>query len=76
MGVGYPHLYKKEKLELMEQRFIQHGDNIVTITGNASCTNGDCQYIKYVGDCPGDIDNCEYRQQSNDAFINYTFDGV
>lgn len=35
----------------MEQRFIQHGDNIVTITGNTRCTNGDCPYIKYVGDC-------------------------
>ena len=60
----------------MEQNFIKHGDDIVTITGNTSCTNGDCPYIKYVGDCPGDIENCEYRQQRNDAFVNYTFDGL
>ncbi len=26
----------------MEQNFIQHGDNIVTITGNTRCTNADC----------------------------------
>lgn len=75
-GVWVSHLYKKEKLELMEQRFIQHGDNIVTITGNTRCTNGDCPYIKYVGDCPGNIENCEYRQQRNDAFLGYTFDGI
>lgn len=60
----------------MEQRFIQHGDNIVTITGNTHCTNADCPYINEVGDCPGDIENCEYRQQRNDAFTNYTFDGL
>lgn len=75
MGVGVP-LIKKEKLELMEQRFIRHGDDIVTITGNTSCTNANCPYIKEVGDCPGNIEKCEYRQQSNDAFINYTFDGL
>ena len=57
----------------MEQSFIKHGDNIITITGNVRCTNGDCPYIKYVGDCPGNIENCEYRQQRNDAFLNYTF---
>lgn len=61
----------------MEQNFIKYGDDIVTITGNTSCTNGNCPYIKYAGDCPGNIDNCEYnRQQSNDAFLNYTFDGI
>ena len=46
------------------------------MTGNTRCTNGECPYIKYVGDCPGNIENCEYRQQRNDAFINYTFDGL
>lgn len=30
----------------MEQNIIKHGDNIVTITGNARCTNADCPYIK------------------------------
>ena len=60
----------------MEQNFIRHGDDFVVITGNDRCTNGDCPYIKYVGDCPGNIENCEYRQQRNDAFINYTFDGL
>lgn len=60
----------------MEQRFIQHGDDFVVITGKAHCTNANCPYIKEVGDCPGNIDNCEYRQQSNDAFINYTFDSL
>ena len=60
----------------MEQRFIQHGDDIVVITGNIRCTNADCPYIKEIGDCPGNIDNCEYRQQSDDAFINYTFDSL
>ena len=29
-----------------------------------------------VGDCPGNIENCEYRKQRNDAFIGYTFDGI
>lgn len=37
----------------MEQNFIQYGDDFVVITGKARCTNGDCPYIKYVGDCPG-----------------------
>lgn len=60
----------------MEQNFIQHGNDIVTIAGNTHCTNGDCPYIKYVGGCPGNIENCEYRQQRNDAFLNYTFDGI
>ena len=60
----------------MEQNFIQHGDDFIIINGNARCTNGDCPYIKYVGDCPGNIENCEYRQQRNDAFIGYTFDGL
>lgn len=60
----------------MEQRFIQHGDDIVVITGNARCTNADCPYINKVGDCLGNIENCEYRQQRNDAFTNYTFDGL
>ena len=60
----------------MDQRFIQHGDDFITITGNARCTNGDCPYIKYVGDCSGDIENCEYRKQRNDAFLNYTFDSL
>ena len=60
----------------MEQRFIQHGDDFVVIMGNTRCTNGECPYIKYVGDGPGNIENCEYRQQRNDAFINYTFDGL
>lgn len=32
--------------------------------------------IREIGDCPGNIENCEYRQQRNDAFINYTFDGI
>lgn len=73
-GVGFP-LYKRRKIQ-MEQNFIQHGDNIVTITGHIRCTNGDCPYIKEIGDCPGDIENCEYRQQRNDAFIGYTFDGI
>ena len=57
-------------------KFYKHGDDVVTITGNARCTNGDCPYINEVGDCPGNIENCEYRQQSNDAFIHYTFDGI
>ena len=60
----------------MEQNFIQHGDDIVTIAGNTSCTNADCPYIKYVEDCLSNIENCEYRQQRNDAFLNYTFDGI
>lgn len=68
---------KKETLELlMEQSFIKHGDDFVVITGNAHCTNANCPYIKEVGDCPGDVKNCEYRQQRNDAFLNYTFDGL
>lgn len=66
---------EKGKLE-MEQNFIKHGDDVVAITGNARCTNGDCPYIKYAGDCTGNIENCEYRQQRNDVFINYTFDGI
>ena len=74
-GCGCPTYIKGEKLQ-MEKQFIQHGDNIVTITGNTRCTNGDCPYIKEVGDCPGNIENCEYRQQRNDAFLNYTFDGL
>lgn len=53
----------------MEQNFIRHGEDIITITGNARCTNGDCPYIKYVGDCPGNIENYEYKKQRNDAFI-------
>ena len=60
----------------MEQSFIKHGDNIITINGNARCANGDCPYINEVGDCPGNIENCEYRQPRNDAFLNYTFDGL
>ena len=52
------------------------GDDFIVITGNTRCTNGDCPYIKEVGDCTGDIENCEYRQQRNDAFVNYTFDGL
>lgn len=60
----------------MEQKFIKHGDNIVTITGDVRCTNTDCPYINCVGCCTGDIENCEYSQQRNDAFINYTFDGL
>jgi hypothetical protein len=63
-------------MERTEQNFIQHGDNIITIIGNVRCTNADCPYINYVGDCPGDIENCEYKKQRNDAFINYTFDGI
>lgn len=59
----------------MEKRFIRYGDNIVTINGNNRCTYGDCPYLNYVGDCPGDIENCEYAKQNNDAFLNYTFDG-
>ena len=51
----------------MEQNFIQHGDDFITINGNARCTNGDCL---------SDIENCEYRQQMNDAFLNYTFDDL
>ncbi len=53
----------------MEQRFIQHGDDIVTITGNTRCTNGDCPYGKYVGDCPGDIENCEYLNKGMMRFL-------
>ena len=60
----------------MAERIIKHGDNIVTITGKTRCTNGDCPYINYVGDCPGNIENCEYSKQNNDAFLNYTFDGI
>ena len=53
----------------MEERFIQHDDDFVVITGNTRCTNGDCPYINEVGDCPCNIENCEYRQQRNDAFL-------
>lgn len=60
----------------MEQNFIKHGDDIITIIGDIRCTNGNCPYINEVGDCIGDVENCEYRQQRNDAFINYTFDGL
>lgn len=60
----------------MEQRFIQHGDNIVTITGNIRCANADCPYINYAGDCTGNVENCEYKKQRNDAFLNYTFDSL
>lgn len=60
----------------MEQNFIRHRDDFVVINGNARCTKSDCPYIKYAGDCPGNIENCEYRQQENDAFFNYTFDGL
>lgn len=60
----------------MEQNFFQHGDNIITITGNIRCATGDCPYINEAGGCLGDIENCEYRQQRNDAFLNYTFDGI
>ena len=60
----------------MEERFIQHGDDFVVITGNTRCTNGDCPYIKEVGDCQCNIENCEYRQQRKDAFLNYMFDGL
>lgn len=74
-GLVYIFFDEGEKIQ-MEQNFIQHGDNIITITGNTSCTNADCPYINCVGDCTGDIENCEYRQQRNDAFINYTFDGI
>ena len=48
-------------------KIIQHGDDFITINGNVRCTNGDC---------PGNIENCEYRKQRNDAFIGYTFDGI
>ena len=60
----------------MEELFIKHGDNIVTITGNVRCANADCPYINEIGDCLGDIENCEYRQHNNDAFLGYTFDGI
>lgn len=60
----------------MEQQFIRHGDNIITVTGNTRCTNGDCPYINEVGDCIGNIEGCEYRQQRSDAFLGYTFDGI
>ncbi len=60
----------------MEKSFVKYGDDIVTITGDIRCTNGDCPYINYLGDCLGNIENCEYRQQSNDAFLGYTFDGI
>ena len=60
----------------MEEQFIKHGDNIVTIAGKTRCTNGDCPYLNYVGNCPGNIENCEYAKQNNDAFLNYTFDGI
>ena len=60
----------------MEERFIKHGDDVVVITGNVRCTNGDCPYINEVGDCIGNIENCEYRPQRNDAFLHYTFEGI
>lgn len=60
----------------MEQNYIKHGDDIITIIGDIRCTNGNCPYINEVGDCIGNIENCEYRKQRNDAFINYTFDGL
>ena len=60
----------------MGERFIRHGDNIVTITGNTCCTYGDCPYLNYVGDCQVNIENCEYAKQNNDAFLCYTFDGL
>ncbi len=60
----------------MEQSFIKHGDDIVTITGDIRCTNRECPYINYVGCCTSNNENCEYRQQRNDAFLNYTFDGI
>lgn len=60
----------------MEQNFMKHGDDIITIIGDIRCTNGNCPYINEVGDCIGNIENCEYRKQRNDAFINYTFDGL
>lgn len=63
-------------MERMEQNFIQHGDDIITINGHIRCANADCPYIKEIGECTGDIENCEYRKQSSDAFINYTFDGL
>lgn len=60
----------------MEQNFMKHGDDIITIIGDIRCTNGNCPYINEVGDCIGNIENCEYRKQRNDAFVNYTFDGL
>lgn len=60
----------------MEQSFIKHGYDVVNITGNSRCTNGNCPYVNYVGDCLGNIENCEYQQQNNDAFLGYTFDGI
>lgn len=66
---------EKENLQ-MEQNFIRHGDDVTTITGNIRCTNAGCPYINEVGDCLGNIEDCEYKQQRNDAFLNYTFDGI
>lgn len=60
----------------MDQNFIRHGDDFVVITGNARCAKADCPYIQEIGECPCNIENCEYRQQRNDAFLNYTFDGL
>ena len=60
----------------MEEQFIKHGDDIATVTGNVRCTKGDCPYLNYVEDCLGNIENCEYAQQNNDAFLSYTFDGL
>lgn len=60
----------------MENNFIKHGDDIVTITGSIRCTNADCPYISHTGCCTGNIENCEYRQQKNDAVFNYRFDGI
>ena len=69
--------WTKGEVEIkMEQQFIRHGDDIITITGNTRCTNADCPCINEVGDCIGNIEGCEYRRQRNDAFLGYTFDDI
>ena len=57
----------------MEQRFIQHGDNIITITGNAHYTNGDCPYIDDMGSCRNVNAKWEYEKQRYDALLHYGF---
>ena len=32
--------------------------------------------VEFLNDSPGNIENCEYRQQRNDELLNYTFDSL
>ena len=57
----------------MDQNFIQHGDDFITITGNARCTNGDCPYIDDIGICRNINVKCEYEKQRYDALLHYGF---